>query len=355
MPGKPRFMFRRGCQTIVSLRSLRFLRVAFEKRLFHGNETFSPRLNADSAIFVKQASRESRSAVSHNNRFWGASAIVRNLCKSSAKWELGGLRMHSESPHSQSTESAVRGRSGPQVAGFSQHTGEEHAHLSSYVKALELALRRRGYSLIRTVALCASILAMGVAIYWNRFIEWGSEQGAGVASRTLEDELVRLKARELAAELVQQLIHDEKTFDEFLSLLISVLNSDESKKAVRSLLHEVTSSLLSDEELRRKFNEMLAASVQSDAVKASAARVGTWLLGHEQLQGGAKSLSRSVLENSDVQREAGALAWAAFKSGFLGLHPRPLEDQKMVRISRISSGQPSQASNVSDADASLKH
>ncbi|KAK4534208.1 hypothetical protein CDCA_CDCA01G0233 [Cyanidium caldarium] len=205
----------------------------------------------------------------------------------------------------------------------------DHTHISSYVKALELALERRGYNLVRITSLWLSVFAVGVVLYWNRFLEWGSEQGAGVASRTLEDELVKLKAHQLAAELVQQLIHDERTFQEFLTLLLNVLNSEQSVTTVRSQLHRITSSLLADERLREQFTEMLASAITSESVKRSALQLTNFVLENEHVRQRARELSTNVLENADVQREAGALAWAAFKSGFLGLHPRKLENVKV--------------------------
>lgn len=109
---------------------------------------------------------------------------------------------------------------------------------------LELALERRGLSVLRFFLGIASTLAIGIGLMWPRIKRWGAAEGAEVAAASLQqDEL-----KEHATALVNALIAEPQT-----------------TRNVEEVMKGVMKSLFNDKELKEEMTKYFA-EVMSEAM-----------------------------------------------------------------------------------------
>lgn len=76
---------------------------------------------------------------------------------------------------------------------------------------MEEAVKRRGYSLYRLGAVTFLAISSLATLYWGNIKRWGAQEGAEVASQTLGDERLVMKAEVLALNIANALLTDAAT------------------------------------------------------------------------------------------------------------------------------------------------
>lgn len=109
---------------------------------------------------------------------------------------------------------------------------------------LELALERRGLSVLRFLLGVAGTVAVGVGLMWPRIKRWGAAEGAEVAAASLQQQ----ELKEHATALVNALIAEPKT-----------------TKNVEEVMKGVMRSVLQDEEMKHELTKYFA-QVMSEAM-----------------------------------------------------------------------------------------
>jgi len=236
---------------------------------------------------------------------------------------------------------------------------------------LEEALRRRGYSLYR-LSLFTLVSVGGVAtLYWGRIKTWSAQEGAEVASKTLEDERLLMKAEHLAKNVANALLTDAETSVAAQGFLSEIAVHESSTELAKTFALEICKSLLQDKEVRAQATNFMGEVLKTEPVWNSAKELGMHVVTHPEFKskglesikqvfrspefkaagieyladGFTKTLqtdtvkaqavqsTKDVLNTQELRESAGQAIWAATKSGILGMRvpqvkhvePRPIE------------------------------
>lgn len=135
--------------------------------------------------------------------------------------------------------------------------GSPHAHdpATSYRQQiyvtyhdLEEALHRKGYSVYGLIAGTLLAAASVAALSWNRIKHWGAQEGAELASITLGDERLLMKAEDLAKSIANALLSDSETFGAARNFVSRVAAADGPMDGTRSFVTDVCNELTNGED-----------------------------------------------------------------------------------------------------------
>eukprot|EP00189_Rhodosorus_marinus_P004676 CAMPEP_0113963420 /NCGR_PEP_ID=MMETSP0011_2-20120614/6502_1 /TAXON_ID=101924 /ORGANISM="Rhodosorus marinus" /LENGTH=369 /DNA_ID=CAMNT_0000975465 /DNA_START=601 /DNA_END=1710 /DNA_ORIENTATION=+ /assembly_acc=CAM_ASM_000156 len=167
---------------------------------------------------------------------------------------------------------------------------------------LELALERRGYSLYRLLIGTLIGLAATTALFWNRIKHWGAQESASVATRTLEDEVLQKKAEELAKQLTNALLKDERTFRAVQTLLKQILSDPTARQDAAAFVSQLLIVLMQREDTKNLFASFLADVLGFEVVKNSAKDLAVWVAGHDYVVEKVKQSLVGILQDVDARQ-----------------------------------------------------
>jgi len=234
---------------------------------------------------------------------------------------------------------------------------------------LEAALKNRGYSLYRLALGTLVAIAATTALFWNRIKHWGAQESASVATKTLEDEMLQRKAEDLAKQLTNALLTDERTRRAVQTLLKQVLSDPGARKDATAFVSQLLVVLMQRDDTKHLFSQFLADVLQYEIVKERAKDLGVWVAGHPFIVDKVKASLMDILEDADMrdtgkdyamdatlrtlrdratrewlqrivedvfndpqfQEKAGEALWNATKTGVLGLGSSRRQVQKEIQ------------------------
>mmetsp|Transcript_6833 Transcript_6833/g.12301 ORF Transcript_6833/g.12301 Transcript_6833/m.12301 type:complete len:489 (-) Transcript_6833:313-1779(-) len=183
---------------------------------------------------------------------------------------------------------------------------------------LEQLLHKTGYGGYPIYQLLLGILIFGSALlwlFWGKIKLWGAKETADVASRTLEDEALQKKAEDLAKQVTNALLMDEKTYVAMQELLIQVLQDPVSAEIAKAFVYDMLVRLMEDEQFKKKTAVFVADILHWDVVRVATRDLAGWVLTTDYVLEQGYSYVGKVLQH-EYSREQGKeyLTWAAIES-----------------------------------------
>lgn len=139
--------------------------------------------------------------------------------------------------------------------GAEEMTGNYRRNIYITYHELEMALRRRGYSLYKLLIGTLIAAAATTALFWNDIKHWGAQESASVATRTLEDEMLQKKAEDMAKQLTNALLTDERTMRAVQTLLKQVMSDPKSRQDATIFVSEQLAVLMERKHNRKSRKE----------------------------------------------------------------------------------------------------
>mmetsp|Transcript_42342 Transcript_42342/g.165296 ORF Transcript_42342/g.165296 Transcript_42342/m.165296 type:complete len:328 (+) Transcript_42342:322-1305(+) len=218
---------------------------------------------------------------------------------------------------------------------------------------MEEALKMKGYSITRLTMFLVMGLVGIPALYWNRIKHWSQQEGAEVASKTLGDERLIMKAEDMAKSVANALLDDVETSITAKKFISEVAVKDEAT----AFALEVGKAIAHDPELLRESRKFFGDVFRTDPVYEAASKSGMEVVSSPEFQSKgletirkalysdefksagyefvsecfskafaqsdtkteAVKISNKVLQDPALRETAGEAMWAAAKIGFFGL------------------------------------
>ncbi|KAJ7376497.1 hypothetical protein OS493_034233 [Desmophyllum pertusum] len=146
-----------------------------------------------------------------------------------------------------------------------------HQHTTTILQRLhdlEESFRVRGYSILRWGLSALVVAGLVIYVFREPLRENVADEVADVASRSLTDENVILKANEVTRAVLQDVLHDPEITKLTSAFVMQVLNRDD----VRAAAIQLTQHVLSDPSTLEKIGE-LAKSTLTDLMAHEETRV----------------------------------------------------------------------------------
>lgn len=195
---------------------------------------------------------------------------------------------------------------------------------SSYVTQSVLrAANRQSERRLRLVF--GLLLAVGGLVYlWrDRIKKRMTEEAAELTSRTMQHESIQKSAEMVGKSLAHEILHDatvaqaatkltrdvllqRETRDAALDLVLWIVERDESRQVVRSLLKTVVIDLAQDDEVVEELASMAARALKRESARNAVVDLGAKLLDDEITLDAAARLALRLLDREDARAMLGA-------------------------------------------------
>ena len=201
------------------------------------------------------------------------------------------------------------------VARYSQATADAYGELERTLmeRIKESSSRRFRLTLITVIVVMAWI----VAVFGKMIRKALSDQTAGLALETLENESLKVQTEELAMAVVQTVLNDKEvtahaatflheassvpeTQQALLKLTLHVLQHPDTLKEVATLVKKLVVQLSGDRETMENLGALLANVLQEPQVQRAAARLIAELVKDPEVVAMATELTMAVLDKPEV-------------------------------------------------------
>lgn len=169
------------------------------------------------------------------------------------------------------------------------------------------------------------LLAVGGLVYlWrDRIKKRMTEEAAELTSRTMQHESIQKSAEMVGKSLAHEILHDatvaqaatkltrdvllqQETRDAALDLVLWIVERDESRQVVRSLLKAVVIDLAQDDEVVDELASMAARALKRESARNAVVDLGAKLLDDEITLDAATRLAIRLLDREDARAMLGA-------------------------------------------------
>jgi hypothetical protein len=212
-------------------------------------------------------------------------------------------------------------RSGPDepenMAHLGEHPSDMGPHRAIRFRDIHAYFIWRDMSKLRRGLVIAAIAGVVVLIFQDKIKGYFGEQGAEVASRTMQDERLQRQAEELSAAVVKQVLNNPDLLAAATRFLTWLAAEPGTRDAVIVLLRSVAANSDAQVVLGDLGRQLLRRPEVQETATELAKQLAHTVLADPAVNAHAKELVRGVFADSHVQVSAGEGLWSAFKFGFL--------------------------------------
>ncbi|XP_072031517.1 uncharacterized protein [Amphiura filiformis] len=178
---------------------------------------------------------------------------------------------------------------------------KQHESVGKKLQHLEDSLRYHGYSTIRIGLFIMFAAGMGLYIFRESIRENVADEVSQVAYRSLEDQMVVVKAEQFAKGLLDAVMNDEQMSRLAAEFVVGVLQRDETKQATATVLRSVIDDPITRNHLILATKQVFLAALYDEETQQALKVVFKHILADDETRQAAKDLLAFVFAEDDIK------------------------------------------------------